>query len=175
MNAHGTGRVIGAGFGLVYVLVNAWAVGAPADLVLRVLAVVAVAALGVVLGRGRRGVGRGERPPSFGRGYLLVVAAEVAAIVGGSALLGVLGQPGARFPWLTIVVGVHFVLLARVWREPSIGWLGWSLTGCGAAGFVAALAVGSPALVAGLAGLLPGVLLLAGSFWGLGARLRQPA
>jgi hypothetical protein len=160
-------RLIGAGFGLVYVLVNAGALGSPLDAVLRVGAVLSVAALLGVLLRGGPGPA-GERPPVFGRGYALVVLAEVAAVVGGSLALGALGLPGARFPWLTFVVGVHFVLLARVWRERSIGWVGGALAVCGALGLGAALAGAPPAAVTVLAGVLPGVLLLAGSWWGVG-------
>jgi hypothetical protein len=74
-------RLIGAGFGLVYVLVNAGALGSPLDAVLRVGAVLSVAALLGVLLRGGPGPA-GERPPVFGRGYALVVLAEVAAVVG---------------------------------------------------------------------------------------------
>jgi hypothetical protein len=66
------------------------------------------------------------------------------------------------------VVGVHFVLLARVWRERSIGWVGGALAVCGALGLGAALAGAPPAAVTVLAGVLPGVLLLAGSWWGVG-------
>ncbi len=170
MTADRIARLLGAGFGAVYVLVNAGALGSPLDVVLRVAAGLSVVALLTVLPSGGGADRRGERPPVFGRGYALVVLAEVAAVVGGSLALGALGLPGARFPWLTFVVGVHFVLLARVWRERSIGWVGGALAVCGALGFGAALAGATPAAVTVLAGVLPGVLLLGGAWWGVAPR-----
>ncbi len=44
-------RLIGGGFGLVYVLVNAGGLPSPAALVLRALAFAAFAALGIATGR----------------------------------------------------------------------------------------------------------------------------
>ncbi len=81
MTADRIARLIGAGSGLVHVLVNAGALGSPLDVVLRVGAVLPVATLLGVLLRGGPGPA-GERPPVFGRGCALVVLAEVAAVVG---------------------------------------------------------------------------------------------
>ncbi len=74
----------------------------------------------------------------------------------------------AVLTWVTVVVGVHFVALARVSKEVSVTWLGWALTGCGVVGLVLAMIHRSSASIAVVAGTVPGAILLAGSFWGAG-------
>lgn len=93
-----------------------------------------------------------------------IVAAEVVAVVAGIAVLnGPLGLPRAVLPWVTFVVGVHFLGLVRGWKAPSLSWLGAGMALCGASGLVAA-ALGAPtAAIAAVAGVAPGALLLAGS------------
>lgn len=155
------GALVGESFGLVYVLVNAGALGAPVGPVLQVAGVLAFVALLVPAFR-RRGEGPGERP-RFDRFYWLVVLAEVAAIVLGSQVLNALGLP--PLPWVTIVVGLHLLPLARMWKAPILGWAGAVLALLGVAGLVAAVAGGSAAVVALLAGVLPGVFMLGGLLW----------
>lgn len=140
----GPGLLIGATFGLVYVLVNAGALPGPVALVLRVLAAVAYAGLVVVVvvvRAGRPSGGPGGGGVRFSRGYWVVVGGEVAAFVVGNAVLsGPLERPEAVLPWVTTVVGVHFLVLA--------------------------FSSATPAAVATVAGVVPGFLLLAGSWWG---------
>lgn len=169
MSGNQVGLIIGGTFGLVYVLVNAGVIGGPVGIVLQVLGVAAYAGLLVVLFRGRRAARATAdvRPPQFGRGYALVVVGEVVALFLGNIVINaVLRLPQAILPWITFVVGVHFVVLGRVWRAPSIGWVGGALAVCGIAGFVAAVAGAPTAVIATLAGVLPGAVLLAGSWWG---------
>lgn len=156
------GALIGGSFGLVYVLVNAGALGSPTGPVLQVLGVLAFVALLVAVLR-NRGTGPAG-PPRFARGYWIVVVAEVVAIVAGAQVLNALGLP--PLPWVTIVVGVHFLPLARMWHAPSLGRIGAALVLCGVAGLVAAIAGASAAVVALLAGVLAGFVLLGGSLWG---------
>jgi hypothetical protein len=68
--------------------------------------------------------------------------------------------------WISFVVGVHFLGLARIWNEPSLGLLGLGIAALGALGLGVAAAGGSEAAVAVIAGVGPGALLLAGSLWG---------
>ncbi len=71
----------------------------------------------------------------------------------------------AAVGWISVVVGLHFAGLALVWRQPSYNRLGAAITACGAAGLTAA-AVGAPAVaIAVVAGVVPGVLLLAAGLW----------
>jgi hypothetical protein len=156
------GVLVGGSFGLVYVLVNSGALGTPAGPVLQVAGVLAFVAL-VVLTFRSRGAGPGERP-HFDRRYWLVVLGEVAAIVLGSQVLNALGLP--PLPWVTVVVGLHLLPLARMWQAPILGWAGAVLALLGVAGLVAAVAGGSAAVVALLAGVLPGVFMLGGLLWG---------
>lgn len=155
------GALVGGSFGLVYVLVNAGALGTPVGPVLQAAGVLAFVALLVLTLRGR-GAGPGERP-RFDRLYWLVVLAEVAAIVLGAQVLNALGLP--PLPWVTIVVGLHLVPLARMWRAPVLARAGAVLALLGVAGLVAAVAGAGPALVALLAGVLPGVFMLGGLLW----------
>ncbi|WP_460308544.1 hypothetical protein [Actinocorallia aurea] len=168
------GVLVGAVFGLVWVEVNAGAAGAPVDLVLRVAG--AVAFLAVLAGLWRA---RGAAPPDgagrpgFGPGYRLVLAVELAAFLGGNALLnGPLGLPDAVPAWIAFVVGAHFVALARVWREPSIGWVGGAAALLGAIGVGMAVAGASGDAIALTAGVGTGAVLLGGCGWTV---LRGPA
>lgn len=161
------GLVIGATFGLIYVEVNAGAVPSPVGPLLRVLGVIAFVGVLVALRRARMAqTGDGAFRGGFGRGYWLVVAAEVAAGVAGIALLnGLLDLPRAVLPWISFVVGVHFFGLAKVWRQSSLGWLGAGIAVLGALGLVFASAGASDVTIASMAGVCPGALLLTGSGW----------
>jgi hypothetical protein len=101
----------------------------------------------------------------------------VAFIAGTAVLRGPLDLPLAVLPWITFVVGVHFLGLAKVWSAPSLAWLGAGLAACGGAGLLAAVAGAGEAVVAVVAGVVPGLLLLGGSWWGAvrGGRKQAPA
>jgi hypothetical protein len=162
------GSLIGAVFGLVFVLVNAGPLPTGAGIVVRALGILLFLLVLVIVGRARR------RPASprqagggFGVGYWLVVAAEVIAIVVGVRLLGgPLDTPDAGVAWVAFVVGVHFVALAIVWAQPLFHWLGGSLSACGAVGLILAFADAPQAAVATVGGVLPGALLLTFALWG---------
>ncbi|MGH3392742.1 MAG: hypothetical protein ACRDOO_28070 [Actinomadura sp.] len=170
------GIVIGAAFGLVYVEVNARAIPSPGGALVQALGAIAFVGLLVALHRTRvTRPGGGMSRPRFGRGYLLVVVAEVAAIPAGSAVLnGPLDLPQAVLPWVSIVVGAHFLGLAKVWHEASLGRLGAGIAALGAVGVGLAAAGAAQVAIASTAGVGPGVLLLMGSWWAV-ARQSQAA
>src|SRR2546422_9034268 len=123
------GALIGAAFGTVFVLVNS---GAPLPTaigwVLRGLAVVALAAVILLGGRG------GGRPtlddrPMFGPSYRVIVVGEVVLLVAGFFVLSLLDAPvQANVAWIATVVGIHFVALASAWKTASILVVGVVLT-----------------------------------------------
>jgi hypothetical protein len=176
------GSLIGGVFGLIYVEVNAGTLAAPAATALRVAGAVAFGGL-VALIAARRGPGAAptaEREPvvsaaaatrgGFGPRYWLVVAAEVAAIAAGSALLnGPLDRPRAVVAWISVVVGVHFFALAALWRVSLFRWLGAAIALCGLAGLAAAGLDASGAVITTVGGVLPGALLLAAGYLGASA------
>jgi len=177
------GSLIGGVFGLIYVEINAGALTAPAAAALRIAGAVVFAGLVALLAAGRRpGAGSaGTEAPTrggFGPRYWLIVAAEVAAFIAGSALLnGPLDRPRAVVAWVSVVVGVHFFALAALWPVSLFRWLGAAITLCGLAGLAAAGLDASDAMIATLGGVLPGALLLAAGYAGAlaaGLRARPP-
>lgn len=174
------GAAIGAVFGLVYVLVNAGELPSAASLTIRLLGAAAFAGLvGTLMVRRDIGLGAGARDPrsaGFSRGYWLVVGVEVVALFGGLRLInGPFDIAEASVGWVSLVVGLHFVALAVVWRNPFVRWLGVAIAVCGAAGLVLALAGASVAVIAVISGIVPGFLLLGTGWWyALGRGGRPP-
>lgn len=169
MTANRLGLLIGAVFGTIYVVVNAGALGAPIGPLLQVVGVVALVGLLVFMFRSRPEptAAAADNAVGFSRWYWVVVAAEVVAFFAGAAVLrGPLDLPLAVLPWITFVVGVHFLGLAKVWSAPSLVWLGAGLAACGVLGLLVAVTGAGEAVVAVVAGVVPGLLLLGGSWWG---------
>lgn len=169
------GSLIGGIFGLIYVEVNAGSLPGPWGTVLRIAAGAAGAGLAALLALsvGPRPLVRPGDRGGFRGSYWLVVAGEAAAIPAGAALLsGPAGLPRAVVAWVSVVVGVHFLILARIWRLPQFRLLGAGIAGCGAAGLIAAATGAAPAVIAGIGGVLPGVLLLIASYGGAAAARR---
>jgi hypothetical protein len=163
MKAEKIGSLIGAGFGLVFVLANTGAVPSGVAIVLRVLGVGAFAAVFVMAGRALSQMG--DVPPLAGRGfgqrYWIVVAVEFVAIAVGLALLnGPLHTPLATVAWISFVVGAHFFGLAAIWKQSVFLWLGASILVCGALGLVLAIVGSSAGAIDTVSGVLPGYLLL---------------
>lgn len=177
MRGLNVGSVIGAVFGLVYALVNSGGLPSVVAAVLRILAVLALAAVLVTVLRHRDPGAAGPPPGSdaFGPRYLLVVGVEVVAVFGGVALLnGPLDLPDAGVAWVSVVVGLHFLPLAGVFGLPLFRALGLAVAACGAVGLLLAATLDSSVPVDVVGGILPGALLLAASWWGAGRDLRQP-
>ena len=72
------------------------------------------------------------------RGYWQVVAAEVIAIVAGNVALGLGGHPAYAPAWTLLVVGVHFLPLARMFRIPGLTAAGLVLAAAAAGAAAAA-------------------------------------
>ncbi|ARF82566.1 hypothetical protein B6264_02045 [Kitasatospora aureofaciens] len=176
MNRDQLGRLIGSGFGLVFIEANAGALPTAVAVLLRVVGVAAFLAL-VLLGRRRPQVAESGSEPggaSFGSRYWLVVMAEVVAIVAGLAVINkVLHTPEATAGWIALVVGVHFFGIAVAWRRPAMHALGAGLAACGALGLVLAFCGAAAAVVALVAGIAPGAMLL-GSVWWSGRAVVAP-
>ncbi|MER7533997.1 hypothetical protein ABTX77_04290 [Streptomyces sp. NPDC097704] len=159
-----TGRIIGAAFGLVFIQANAATLPTAAAVPLRLLSLAAFLWVAVLGRRGRAAVPRTGTPSGtrFGRRYWYVVAAEVAGLAAGLLVIArVLHAPQASVGWIAFVVGVHFSGLAVAWRRPALHVLGASIAACGAAGLVLAGLDAPVAAIRAVAGVLPGVLLLA--------------
>jgi hypothetical protein len=167
MTPNRLGLVVGAAFGLVYVVVNGRALPTPVSLSLQSLGVIAFIGVLIALRRAEPlAASDGLARQGFGRGYWLVVAAEVVAFAGGNALLnGPLDLPRGVLPWISFVVGVHFLGLAKVWAEAPLAWVGGGIAVLGLIGLGLAVGGASDAVVATVAGVCPGVLLLTGSLW----------
>jgi Na+-transporting methylmalonyl-CoA/oxaloacetate decarboxylase gamma subunit len=175
------GAFIGAVFGAAFVVVNAHApLPEPFGVILSILAILAVCAIAAMSVVIRRRDQR-ETPPEpasgasmFGRGYRWVVLAEVVALVGGIAVLRLLRAPEeANVAWIALVVGVHFIALAPVWKRVSIGVVGGILAVAGVAGLVMT-ATPAVAWVPIVSGVASGVTLLASSTWAV-ARVASSA
>ncbi|MFF7076452.1 hypothetical protein [Streptomyces lavendulae] len=181
-----TGLIIGGAFGLAFIAVNAGA-AAPLTVPLRLLAIAAFVGLFFAsrppaAGAGADATARTEPAEpaapaartAFGRRYWLVVAAEAVAALAGLFLTArVFHAPHLAVACIALVVGVHFFALAAVWRQTSLHVLGAAMTACGAAGLLLGVAGAGAAAVSAVAGIAPGVLLLASAWWSaLAARPR---
>lgn len=108
------GSLVGAAFGLVFVLVNAGGIAGSA--LWQVAAVVAFAA--VVAAAARSRVSAPPPAPTALRTYGACVLAEVVAIPVGARVLTALDQPDLVLCWVVLVVGVHFGPFARAFDAP---------------------------------------------------------
>ncbi|MEU7432108.1 hypothetical protein AB0B07_14845 [Streptomyces sioyaensis] len=164
-----SGVFIGAFFGTVFVVANAHA---PLDPVLgsalRVLAVLTFAGLlALALRAGRRGQPAADGPEAprsdwFRGKFAFVVGAEVALLIGGNVALREGGAPQETgVAWVALIVGLHFLALAAVWKRRSIAVPGAALTALGMAGLGMA-ATSAVVWVPFVSGVLSGVALLGG-------------
>ena len=163
--------MIGACFGLIFVLVNTGSLSAAFAALFRVLAVLAfIAVLLAVVLVGRRPTRAGvDRPAAggFTLGYWYVVVAEVGAIAAGLVVLnGPLHAPQAAVAWIALVVGSHFIALAVVWKLLFFRGLGVALMLCGVAGLVLAATGSTVSAIDLVGGVVPGAILLGFGLWG---------
>lgn len=158
------GHVIGASFGLVFVLVNS----APVATAVRVtLCILAVAAFLVVIAAFIKTVrigGRGERADAnlgFNGRYWLIVGGEAILLFGGITIVRLI-EPAASLGWIALVVGVHFFPLARLWaagRAQLVG-IAIAMTVLGIVGIVIAFTTHNADVVALVSGVGSGIVLL---------------
>lgn len=157
------GHVIGASFGMVFVLVNSGGLPQVLAVPLRVAAVAAFAVVLMAFVRTAREPRAAEdpRPVGFTRFYWAVVALEVIALFGGLAILRQV-EPAAALGWIALVVGLYFFPLAQLWREGrrQLLAIASSMTALGVIGLVLAFTVHDAVLVAVVSGVGSGVVLL---------------
>ena len=111
----------------------------------------------------------------FARGYGIVVAVEVVALLAGLQVLNrVLDAPEAGVACVPVVVGLHSTALAVPWREASLHVLGAALTVRGAIELLLAAVDGGQPAVAAVGGVVLGFLLLAGGTWAATTNGRVP-
>ncbi|HEU0101413.1 MAG TPA: hypothetical protein VFR07_03765 [Mycobacteriales bacterium] len=167
MSPEKLGSLIGAGFGLVFVLVNSGSLPTTVAVAVRVLAVAAFLVVLVAVRRPTPAGGSDTPTGGFGRPYWLVVAGEVLLIWVGLALLNApLDTPDAAVAWISCVVGAHFLALAVVWRNRLFHWLGGAMLACGLVGLVLAARGADVGAIKLVSGILPGAILLGFALWG---------
>ena len=164
-----SGVFIGAFFGTVLVVAHAHAPLNPLlGSALRVLAVLTFAGLlALALRAGRRGQSAADGPEGlrsdwFRGKFAFVVGAEVALLIGGNVALREGGAPQETgVAWIALIVGLHFLALAAVWKRHSIAVPGAALTALGVTGLGMA-ATSAVVWVPFVSGVLSGVALLGG-------------
>lgn len=173
------GSLIATTFGLVFVLVNSGGLPGNWPTVVRI----AGGVVGVVLLLGILRASRlpGGRPDldhgGFSdRRYWTIVGIEGLALMGGLFVLNaVFERPEFAVAWIAIVVGVHFIGLARVWHVNMYLWLGGVQTVLGVIGFVIGIGGGSAGTIGVVAGVGSGVALFATVATSLVLAERAPA
>ncbi len=128
-------------------------VGWPIPLYVGSAAGLAVALAGGVLAWRLRSGAAAMYNPRTRAGYRRVVAVEVIAIVLGVIALDVTGQPAHLPAWILLIVGIHFIPLARLFLTPGLRLAGVLLIAVA----VAAAAAGAtgdiqPSAIAGAGG-----------------------
>ncbi|MFB9890274.1 hypothetical protein [Planobispora takensis] len=179
-----TGLLVGAVFGAVFVVVNAQSpLNTLTAGLLRVtacLAAVSVLTMWFLAVRSERSAGkpaettgttgtaqpagtaRPGKPGMYGRGYLVILVAEVILLYGGLQVLAAWERPvQTNVAWIALVVGVHFIALAPVWKDWAIAVPGTILSLLGVAGLVM-VSTGALDWVPFVSGVLSGVVLLTG-------------
>lgn len=156
------GSMIGVVFGVVFFVANAGPFGTPGALIVRVAGIAIGIALLIRIIQLRKRVTVTPDALGFGRGYWFVVLGEVVLLFAGVLLINrVLDHPEAAVAWVAVVVGVHFIVLARIWREALFTALGAVMTALGVIGIVLAITTDSAVAVAAVAGLGSGLALFA--------------
>jgi hypothetical protein len=106
-------------------------IAGPARGVLAVAMVMAgaVALTGAIDAVRSRAEGSVVQDPVVSRRYWLVFTVQVLIAGAGALILGLVGAGEFILTWITVVVGGHFVPLARLLRDPLLGVLGICLMG----------------------------------------------
>ena len=162
MNGARIGALIGLIGGLVFVVVNVFVLPVPWPTVIIVVAVVvALLALRTVL---RTGVVPGDHQPDERQmqAFWITIGLEVVALVGGGFLINsVLHVPSASLPWISLVLGVHWLVFRAVFQQDVFLWLGWFTLTLGLIGMVTALTqTGPPESPVVVSGVLTGLVMI---------------
>lgn len=147
------GAFIPVVLGLVFIEANSGQLQRDWQVVVQPVGVLAAAALIIAIARARRAAGAEQAAAgrlAFSRGYWVIVAIEVAALLAGLIVINaVFGVHELYVPWIALVVGVHFFGLGRIWDTGWLHVLGAVVAVLGAAGFVL-YAAGAPNVVVAL-------------------------
>ncbi len=159
------GHVIGASFGLVFVLVNSTPLVPALRLVVSSLAIAMFAIVVAGFVTTLRTTGPDERVVGFTTSYWIIVGIEAVLLFGGLAVVRAI-EPFATLGWIALVVGIHFFPLSRLWApgRAQIMAIAIALTVLGAIGLVIAFATHEADAVALVSGVGSGVVLLGWSF-----------
>jgi hypothetical protein len=171
-----TGAMVAGGFGIAWTLWGASGLARGLAVTVRVGGIVIGAGIlagSVVLQRRARRAtrvgrwaGTGGRSGSMfsSRGYRLVVAVEVIALLAGAALLGATGHSEYTIAWFAAVVGVHFLAFGRLFLT-GFYWLGAALLAAGVAGAIVGLAGAGSDAIRAVSGLIAAASLFAAGGW----------
>lgn len=156
-----TGAAVLAGFGALWWIAGAGAVDGPSRLALVAFGGLVVAALAFAIRRQRHespGVPAGEWESSVRRRFLLVNIGQGIAIALAIAVAVAIDRPAAIPGLVCLIVGLHFLPLAALFRLDRYRWTGIGLAILGVAGVVAGLR-GPPTAAQAMVGFGAAVIL----------------
>ena len=169
------GALIGAGFGLLFLIINTGQFSTLGRTLVITVGVLAFAGIAIFAirglmqggraGRGESGKGSRREPP-LGRAYWIIVLIEAVLLFAGTRLLAGLGHPELGVAWVAVVVGTHFYALGRVFGLDRFHVLATVVTLCGIGGFIAFFAA-APAFIPVISGVIAGFVLLTFAMWAL--------
>ncbi|MFG2266475.1 hypothetical protein [Streptomyces sp. NPDC048720] len=119
--------------------------------------------------------GVGQAPPSQRRRFARVNAVQWLLVAAVAAGCGAGGLPELIMPLVAVVVGLHFLPLARVFAEVRLVVPGAVLTAVGIAGLVARAAGASPGAVFTLVGVGCALTLWSTAAWSIAGAGRAAA
>ena len=162
MNGARVGALIGLAAGVVLVAVTGFVLPTPwSGVVIGVAVAVALLATRTVLRTPADATA--YRPDARQmQAFWITIALEVAALVGGGLVINEgLHLPEASLPWLSLVLGVHWLVVKAVFQQDVFLWLGWFTLTLGVVGMIAALGrVGPPESPVVVSGLLTGLVMI---------------
>ena len=169
------GALIGAGFGLLFLIINTGQFSTLGRTLVITVGVLAFAGIAIFAirglmqggraGRGESGKGSRREPP-LGSAYWIIVLIEAVLLFAGTRLLAGLGHPELGVAWVAVVVGTHFYALGRVFGLDRFHVLATVVTLCGIGGFIAFFAA-APAFIPVVSGVIAGFVLLTFAMWAL--------
>jgi len=177
-----TGAMVAGGFGIAWALWSASGLTDGAAAAVRVggvvIGVVILLGSAVVQRRARRAAGSGTRGGGSSSlfaapGYRLVVVCEVIALVIGGLVLGWTGHSEYAVAWYAFVVGVHFVVLGRLFWGGFYS-LGAGLLAAGLAGAIVGLTGGGASAIRAVSALTAAVSLFVAGGWAMVAQTSLP-
>ncbi|MGO3022225.1 MAG: hypothetical protein ACTIIH_03155 [Brevibacterium sp.] len=165
------GALIGAGFGLLFLVLNTVQFSTLGRTLVITVGVVVFAVRGLLRKRGggdRLGASgdSGRRERTSWRAYWIIVLIEAVLLFAGTRLLASLGHSELGVAWVAVVVGTHFFALGWVFELDRFHVLATAVTLCGIGGFIAFFAA-APAFIPVISGVISGFVLLAVAVWAL--------